>query len=180
MTIANKISQVIVNVAIQENSTLSSLVKEGIFYMPELAFAYDCGKAIMAKSKSIFGDNTPTWLREVGLENGGPTDLVFEFNDGKKIAIEFKLRDTSHAYIRDIKKLSELKDNNTLRIFCALIDVFTDKLPDDGRQKAIEDLKEYKVIEILKETFPTKSYGYVSPMSCVVALWTVGDIPDIE
>ena len=179
MEIATKISKLIFEVAKQENSTLSSLVKEGIFYMPELAFVYDCGKAIMTNSKTIFGDNTPTWKREEDLGNGGPTDLIFKFKDGKRIVIEFKLRSTSYAYISDIEKLSNLKDNNTLKIFCALIDVFKNKLPDDGRQKAIEDLDEHKVIPILKESFPTKSYGYVSPMSCVVALWTVGKIPDI-
>ncbi len=180
VNISNKISNVILKVAKSEDSTLSSLVKEGIFHMPELAFSYECGKAIMSESQSIFGSNIPKWVREKDLGNGGPTDLLFEFKDGKRIAIEFKLRDTCHAYIKDIEKLFNLKDKKTLRLFCALIDVFENKLPDDGRQSAIERLDKYQVTIINKEKFPTKQNWYTSPVYCVAAVWSVGNIPDIK
>ncbi|WP_428356140.1 hypothetical protein [Methyloprofundus sp.] len=54
MPIANQIADVIIQVAKKENTILSTLANEGIFHMPELAFAYECGKAIMQESSSIF------------------------------------------------------------------------------------------------------------------------------
>ncbi len=180
MNISSKIADVIIKVAKKENIILSDLANEGIFHMPELAFVYECGKAIMTESQEVFGSHTPKWIREIDLGNGGPTDLVFEFENGNKIAIEFKVRDTSNAYTHDIVKLSKLKDKNILKIFCALIDVFDSKLPDDGRQLTIEKLSEHKVTEIKKEIFSTKQYCYTSPVSCVVALWSIDDYSHIK
>ncbi|WP_165367250.1 hypothetical protein [Aliivibrio finisterrensis] len=41
----NRIAQIICSVAESENKELSDISQEGIFHMPELAFAYECGKA---------------------------------------------------------------------------------------------------------------------------------------
>lgn len=175
------IAKEIHNVARREDDTLRRLSNEGIFHMPELAFAYDCGKAIMNNIDGVFGVRRPNWIREIDLDNGGPTDLLFKFDDGSRIAIEFKMRDTSHAYIKDLEKLSRLTDVKTARIFCALVDVFDIDLPDDGRINAVESFDKMLVTSLNepKPHFSTKENRYTKPISCVVGVWSVGDAPEI-
>ncbi|OCH29970.1 hypothetical protein A6E13_19095 [Aliivibrio fischeri] len=170
----NRIAQIICSVAESENKELSDISQEGIFHMPELAFAYECGKAIIKESKSIFGETTVEWCRECDLKNGGPTDLVFKLGSGYTIAIEFKLRDTTTAYQNDIEKLGRIKEEKCIRLFCALVDVFNHQLPDDGRQVYIECLPNYQVKPLHKVTFDTKQSRYVKPVSCVACVWEVG------
>ena len=172
-----KLAETILAVAREEDSALWRIAGEGIFHMPELAFAYQCGRAIMENSSRLFEGDRPVWVREEGLGNGGPTDLVFKFDDGNKIAIEFKLRDTSHAYIADIKKLSRLDDNNTLRLFCVLADVYEKDLSDDGRLNAVENCSGIDVEKICKDVFLTKQHRYSSPIYCVSVVWSVGNVP---
>ena len=93
-----EISKKICLIAEKENTELSKISNEGIFHMPELAFAYLCGKEIMRDKEIYFGDSEVKWIREFDFGNGGPTDLIFEINGNEKIAIEFKLRDTTQAY----------------------------------------------------------------------------------
>ncbi len=176
--LVNEIAKIITKVAKAEDSLLLRVANEGIFHMPELAFAYECGKQIMVNSEQVFGSNTAVWAREKNLGNGGPTDLVFELSNEYRVAIEFKLRDTSESYIKDTIKLSKLNES-TLKFFCALIDVFDTALPDDGRQKIIEQKSEYQVNEIQKTHFQTKQNWYSSPVSCVVCIWSVGYVPDV-
>jgi len=175
-----EIAQLIGSVAEQEERDLKML-GEGIFHMPELAFAYKCGKKIMQDSEKIFGSMKPKWVREVDLGNGGPTDLLFEFDNGKRIAIEFKMRDKSISYERDLQKLAKLGDENTARIFCALIDVFKKDFPDDGRQQSVEQFKGMAVHSIIepKPSFETKQNWYSSSVTCVVGVWSVGTSPKI-
>ncbi len=180
MEVIDNLAKLITEVAKKENDVLSGIPDLGIFHMPELAFAYECGKAAMLNSAEIFGHNTPIWVREKDLGNGGPTDLLFEFNDGNKIAIEFKLRDNSDSYKKDVVKLSKLPDENTIKIFCALIDVFDKKLPDDGRQEEVEANSGHQIKVISKSSFPTKQNWYQTPTSCVVCLWLVGEPANIE
>ena len=78
MNISEKIAETIFCVAEKENALLRNLANDGIFFMPELAFAYECGKAIMSRSKDIFETQSPKWIREIDIGNGGPTDLLFE------------------------------------------------------------------------------------------------------
>lgn len=176
--IQDEIAQVIVSVAKNEDSLLSKIANQGIFHMPELAFVYECGKQIMLNSEKIFGKNHVVWIREKDLGNGGPTDLVFELDNGYMVAIEFKLRDTSHSYIRDVNKLSKLSEK-TLKLFCALIDVFDSKLPDDGRQSALENHPDANVKQVKKQYFSTKQNWYDSPTSCHVCVWTIGQVPEV-
>jgi hypothetical protein len=168
------ISEIICKTAVIEDQELSDISNEGIFHMPELAFAYQCGKAIMKEAKHIFGNTNTLWLREENLGNGGPTDLVFKLDNGEILAIEFKLRDTTDAYEKDIVKLCKINNPKVTKLFCALIDVFESKLPDDGRQKHVESLPEYKVIPIKKHSFNTSQKWYKSQVSCVVCIWSVG------
>ena len=44
MKILNKISEAIYKVAECENRRLEEIANKGIFFMPEIAFAYTCGK----------------------------------------------------------------------------------------------------------------------------------------
>jgi len=182
MSVANSITKSIIEIAKTENNILSSVADEGIFHMPELAFAYECGKKIMAESQTVFGRNAVKWKREIDLHNGGPSDLLFELGDGCLIVIEFKLRDTKQAYINDVKKLSELDDDKTLRLFCALIDVFDKDLQTDERIHAVENIPEINVVLVGKDNFKTKQNRYPSSpiLNCVVAVWLVGDMPNIK
>lgn len=174
-----RIAEIISNLAKSENDTLYKIAGKGIYHMPERAFVYECGKAIMANSSEIFGGNAVWWLPEIDLGNGGPSDLFFELESGYKIVIEFKLRNTMYEYEKDIIKLSKIEDRNTVRLFCALVDVFDSKLPDDGRQGYIENLSEYNVQVLSKTVFPTTTHSK-SPISCVVCIWSVGFVPDIQ
>lgn len=175
MDTLNKIAEAIYKVAEYENKMLEKIANKGIFFMPEIAFAYTCGKEIMRSRREIFGTENVRWLREVNLGNGGPSDLVFELNDNKKLVIEFKAAHdhTYYDYHQDIKKLSILKDPNITKVFCALIDTFTSKLPDDGRQRKVTRLQDINVEPIFQKSFPTLQNKYVNEISCVVAVWLV-------
>lgn len=168
-----RIAEIIFETAISEDKELSLIANQGIFHMPELAFAYQCGKAILKEAHAIFDGLSVTWIREGNLGNGGPTDLVFKLENGDTLAIEFKLRGTATAYKKDIIKLCKIKQPNTSKIFCALIDVFDSKLPDDGRQSYIESMAGYKVTSLLIKSFKTKQNWYQSKTSCVVGAWSV-------
>lgn len=169
----SKIAEIICKTAVSENTILREIANEGVFHMPELAFAYQCGKKIMQESNSIFDGSNVKWIREENLGNGGPTDLVFKLENGETLAIEFKLRDTTEAYEKDIIKLCKIKDPKTTKLFCALVDVFTSKLPDDGRQRHIESLPGYLVTPIKKISFDTLLQIYKSQVSCVACVWSV-------
>ena len=94
--------------------------------MPEIAFAYACGKAVMGKKTEIFGQTKVKWIREQKVEGGGPSDLIFDLPDDEvKIVVEFKMRSQDYKYLADIKKLINLKGTKYVRIFCALVDRLT-------------------------------------------------------
>ncbi len=121
----------ILDVAQKENKILMEQHGKGIFFMPELAFAYLCGKSIMKNQTEIFGKADYRWVREKEYKNYGIADLVFEALDDSspEVVIEFKMDDTSHKYLRDIKKLRSLK-GNFKKYFCSLKWVFTDQVED--------------------------------------------------
>jgi len=174
-----KIAETIGDVAVTEDAELRRIAYEGIFFMPELAFAYACGKAIMENKHEIFGDDIPCWQREVDLKNGGPTDLVFEYENKERIAIEFKLRDTHDAYIKDLNKLDKLDSKNTAKIFCALTDTFTSMLPNDERIQEVEKHFNGRLVSLLekKPIFPTIEHWYQRDVTCIVCVWALGKTP---
>jgi len=167
----------IVEVAKKENNELMKIADNnlnselGIFHMPELAFAYMCGKKIMQDSYNIFGDNIPKWSRELKLDNGGLSDLVFEFNDESKIVIEFKMRDTVDAYIRDVEKLSELQDKKIVKLFCAVIDTMKKDLPFDDRVKKINSNPKTKTLYC--DSFKTNQTWYKSEVYALIGVWKI-------
>ncbi|MFD2175974.1 hypothetical protein [Veronia pacifica] len=169
-----KIADIICQTARDEDIELSELANEGIFWMPELAFVYQCGKNIIREAESVFGTSEVIWCREKNYGNGGPTDLAFELPNGELLAIEFKLRATTTAYEGDVKKLCRISRPQTTRLFCALVDVFESVITgDDGRQKHIETLPGYRVTPIKKLSFSTKQNWYKSPVKCVACVWSV-------
>lgn len=178
LEVMQRIGQAIASVAMREDADLNSISGEGIFHMPELAFAYACGKAIMARSSEIFGEAIPKWRREANLGNGGPTDLVFEYADGTRIAIEFKLRSSGLAYQQDIAKLLRLDPTTHCTAFCALVDTFTTQLPDDGRIGSVESYDKARVVSLLepKPSFPSRQSWYTNDVCCVVGFWSVAPL----
>lgn len=174
--ILEKIGKEIYSVAKLENSFLEPL-DQGIFFVPELAFAYLCGRSIINNKEIIFGSIDVNWKREENIGSGGPTDIILELSNGKCIAIEFKLRDKASAYIKDLAKLSRLPSENYVRLFCVLIDTFTESLPCDGRLSQIESFAGAKIEPIFKpEPFPTKQNWYVKDVSCVMGLWEISNV----
>jgi hypothetical protein len=182
-----EIAGVFAIVAEDEDRRLNDLCGEGIFFMPELVFAYACGKSVMEKRNKIFGETSVTWVREQNFGAGGPSDLVFAFPDGKKIVVEFKMRDKLHKYLADIKKLEKLDSASNARIFCVLLDPFTDHHTDnnhDSRIKQIEStaVKSSPLIRLNAPFpyFPTRQHWYNKEISCVVAAWSVGEPPSVN
>ena len=102
----------ILKVATDENVILMEQFGKGIFFMPELAFAYLCGKSIMKNQTAIFGNIEYHWVREKEYKNYGIADMLFEvMDDSPEIMIEFKMDIPSYKYLADIEKLRRLDGN---------------------------------------------------------------------
>lgn len=153
--------KIIQKVARQENALLSNTYGKGIFQMPELAFAYECGKAIKKEHPTISHD-TYNWVRELKLENMGIADLVFTSQNDPYYVLEFKMDDKLGSYKRDIKKLISLPTHYE-KYFCAIKHVFTDQV--DG------------FLESMKEEFGNKAelIGY-DPIETIVRIGKENDI----
>lgn len=108
---------------------------------------------------------------------GGPSDLVFQMLNDYRIIVEFKMRDKLEKYLADVKKLASAKQKRDARIFCVLLDPFTNQQPDkriEQIQAATDDM-----IPLLEPFphFPTKQDWYRGEISCLVAAWSVGRPP---
>lgn len=178
--ILEKILEKIETVAIEEEKELSSIGKDcGIFDMPELAFAYVCGKSIMKKCKDVFGQDDVIWQREIDLGNGGPTDLVFRLQHmNRLIAIEFKMRDKIDKYLQDVEKLlainpDKVQNMQISRIFCAVVDSFAVKKEADERIAALDSDPRLRPFKKERLIFETKQKWYSSPVVCVLCFWEV-------
>lgn len=161
---------------LKEEEDLKNIDK-GIFFAPELALAYLIGKSIFENRENIFNTSPDKvlWKREVNLKNGGPSDIIFEVLDNSGsvtyYVIEVKLRDTVHAYQRDINKLKAL-DGNHRKFFCALIDTFDKE--NDPRIKTLEEENSESVSRVDDfMIFKTNQDWYVKDIYCVVGFWEV-------
>lgn len=56
-----QIAEVFAKVAEGEDKFLSDTCDRGIFFMPELAYAYVCGKAVMREADRIFSGTHVNW-----------------------------------------------------------------------------------------------------------------------
>jgi len=173
-----EIAKIFADVAEGEEAFLKQTSGGGIFFMPELAYAYACGKAVMVDSNRIFGNVNVAWEREVNLGLGGPSNLVFKLPSNYRIVVEFKMRDTLAGYVKEIRKLNRLTDSQTAGIFCVLADPFSDET-SDKRVAQVEAEAGCKMTPLLHPfpRFPTKQDRYSGEISCLVAAWSVGTTP---
>jgi len=168
-----QLAEIFVNVAREEDALLSTLCNKGIFYMPEIAYAYACGKAVIQRCRALDYQEI-IWRRELQVSEAGPTDLVLEF-PGRRVLVEFKMVGTMAKYLADFRKLANSAGPNDEAIFCVLLDEFTHKLPDQ-RIQIIEAESSHRLESLLDETphFSTHpSRNNKSAMSCSIAAWSV-------
>ena len=160
--------QIILKVAIQENKCLKNEFGKGIFFMPELAFSYLCGKSIMT-SDSVTGNLQYNWVREKEFKNYGFADLVLEpTNGGPEAVIEFKMDSTYHNYVADANKLRLLK-GNYIKFFCGLKWVYADQVDEFMeilRRELRSELVDYK-------DFETIVHGNKRGDRCLLSLWEI-------
>lgn len=146
--IIRKISSFIYSQALKENDELINLTKYGLKKMPELAFAYQCGKEIFRLRNIILNSSDYTWEREYTI-NGctGPSDVVFLNEDGNlpNYVIEFKLDATSYKYSDDIEKLKNIKEEKWVKLFCSFKHVFIED------EKNVDQAKDF--LETLEKEF---------------------------
>lgn len=150
------------------NNELHDL-KKSIFFAPELYIGFRISKAIYINRASIFNSNENiVWRREFGMGNGGPSDIVFDFDEDKRLVIELKVRDTYNAYEKDIQKLKLLKngDKQYIRFFCALIDTINRE--KDGRIQFLTN--NYNLNNGFQSEFDTAKQGYTSNIKCNLIL----------
>jgi hypothetical protein len=164
--------ETISNVAESIEKELTVEFKKGIFFVPELHFAFEVGKALYRSRMEVFGVDKIDWLRETNLGNGGPSDLVFQAGE-EFIVFEFKIAGTSHAYQKDIEKLQRLSEKGRFqgyRFFVALIDRFWGK--PDAR---IDYLESLKTPILLRNSFKVGYSGYKGEIFCTVAFLEVSN-----
>ncbi|WP_100629739.1 hypothetical protein [Algoriphagus formosus] len=149
---------------------LQNLNETGIFFVPELYFVFEVGKALYKKRKEIFGLESIKWVREKDLGNGGPSDLVFE-TESDQVVFEFKIANTYNSYLSDIKKLESLKKPNrrSYLYFVALIDSFRGK--SDPRVEEVHKGSGYR--PIYDVSFPSNYSGYQSEIDCRAVLYSI-------
>ena len=165
----SKLFETIYELACKENKELIQKFGKGIFFMPELAFSYLCGKSIMMEQSSIFGADDYTWVREKAFKNYGIADMVFESkSDNPETVIEFKMDDTYHNYLRDVEKLRGL-EGNFKKYFCALKWEFadqTEKFLEVLLNELDSELIDHKVIKTIVNNSKLGD-------RCLLTLWEV-------
>jgi len=153
----------------KEDTELTKLTDQGIFFAPELYVAFILGKEIKKNDTEIFGTSTE-WIRETSFNNSGPSDFAFK-TDNKTYIFELKLRDTDKAYFNDIEKLKKL-DNGYVKYFLALVDSFEKDKDNDPRINALKNTyPELREVSPIK-SFPTNQDRYTGKICCTVGLWT--------
>lgn len=172
--VLTRLAQKFLQVARREEELLASVCGEGIFYVPELAFAYLCGLEAMKDRAALFGTEDVKWRRETILGADGPTDLAFELGDGRIIAVEFKMRDNGHKYLADVRKLERLPSGVAGRMFVALIDAFDEPIAD-GRATRINECGCATPLlgQEGKTGFTTSQHWYSREVRCFVCAWSI-------
>ncbi len=169
--------RLLVDVAMREDVSLRAF-GEGIFLMPERAFAYSVGKAIAAHASTILGSAAVRWLPEAKVGDSGPSDLVFDIEGGKGLALEFKMRGGTQTCARDLDKLAALDSSRYERFFCALVDAWPDNLNSDPRVVAIESHTPPSGSKAVRvparfDFFSTLDRDFKNQLCCVVGLWRI-------
>lgn len=154
-------------VARREDADVRALSGDGVFSVPELAYAYLVGKEFASRRRFGHGKEV-VWEREKGLGGAGPTDLVLTVDEAV-MAVEFKVRSTYDAYERDVEKLAASRAG--LGVFCALVDRSAGA--PDPRIEHVDGLGGVTRLVRDFEAFPTRTGRYAGSIECVVAAWVV-------
>lgn len=169
------------DVARREDRTLHDLTATGVFFMPEIAYAYAVGKEMTHRARALFPGERVEWQRELDLKGGGPTDLVLRVGERRPLAVEFKLPAPWPKYVADIAKLRRVHDHHPGRYdlaFCALMDASEAAGVEAGRIDEFEQAiaREGRVVmdRVGPLTpFPTRSPHYKSDLVAIVGVWRV-------
>ena len=164
-----------VHVARREDAEVHALTGDGVFSVPELAYAYLVGKEFAQRWAYGKGERID-WGREMSL-GAGPTDLVLTGGFGT-VAAEFKVRSTLPKYQADLIKLASAEHEGRpvdRRIFLALVDRFVGKA--DPRIDEIGGGEGAPTLDPVVPDFArfkTTTKHYAGEVECVVAAWRVG------
>ena len=172
----NILAATIIEVARHEELLLSRVGK-GIFFMPEVAFAYAVGLKLAMRAELAFGTGEAKWYLEKTIAGGHPTDLVFEVNNGLGLAIEFKRWGNPDDYESDLKKLEAIDSSKYTKVFCALVNVRPDLLSKDNRIQSVENREGPLKVRRLTKDFDFFSTVHDSfktiQICCLIGIWEV-------
>lgn len=164
--------EVAIDVARREDAELKALGMNGIFDMPELAFAYAVGKEMAGRAQRAFPGQKASWQRELGNQRGGITDLVFGIGDSRPLAVEFKMAARREQYVADVQKLIPLAQDGYDCALCLVVDTFDKE--GDGRIVEMRRALGAALQPVgALHTFETKSPRYVQAVHCIVGVWAV-------
>jgi hypothetical protein len=152
-----------------------SCEKKGIFTIPEPALVYLIAKAVVCASPLLFGCWDLRWRIERKLGNQGPSDLVIYPNKKRPIVIEFKMDVKKEKLLSDVAKLRLLDISEYQRLFCAIIGVYEEELPDPPRVLEIDHADSGTNRRLAKNfpRFSTFTSTGKNPLYCLVAGWEI-------
>jgi len=135
----------------------------GLFYMPELAYTYECAKHLMENKASMFGADEVRCYRDSKIGDNGINDLIIEHNKVNYV-FEIKLDKSSDYYISDIQKLHKTKyESNVIKI-CLFCKCFSENdkgnerkwFEDNVNKNLSTDIKlEYLISDPIDTEYPT-------------------------
>lgn len=118
---------------------LKELNNTGVLFVPEIYLAFEIGKSMYKNRLTIFGVDDIKWKREENLGNGGPSDIIFEYQK-ETFVFELKIMSNQGSYERDIWKLQKLKNSDERSYqtyFIGLIDMWENSI-NDARYNYLE------------------------------------------
>ena len=176
--IVENLKKIIFRAAEHEDRDLNVICDKGIFFLPEMAFAYIVGREIARNAEQVFEDKKYNWVRENTLDELGMATAIFEAADPaeQSILIQFKMRDTYLSYLNDIKDLRKQKSDYR-RLFCAVVEVFEQQYDEYFRSLKEAFGREANFIGTTRP-FYTWSDRYKQQIVYIIGLWEI--LPDGE
>ncbi|MBR9859787.1 hypothetical protein GYB22_03380 [bacterium] len=156
------LNQILTELTLREDEQLRALTGKGIFFIPELAFAYLCGKALFSKNEI---SKEYIWVRERTYPEYGIADLVLEPIDQsvhKEIVLEFKMDVAIDSYISDIIKLQRLSESYH-RYLIALKFLFSEQIEDYKESLRSKVILEWSATIVAQKEFQTIHPAYATP-----------------
>lgn len=168
------------SVARHEDAALHLLTGTGVFFMPEVAFAYAVGKEMALRASVRFPDEDVEWRRETDIGGGGATDLIMTVGEQRPLVVEFKMSQPWPKYVADVAKLKRIHDRDPEHdlAFCALVDANQEAGADDVRitefERAVPTEQGVRMERVGPLVlFPTRSPRYSSRLTAVLGVWHV-------